>query len=1070
MALAGQPVTYFKSVKMQALLAYLAVEADRPHRREELAGLLWPDQPEQVARHNLSQTLLHLRQAIRNQEAAPSYLLISRQTIQFNPDSDYWLDVAAFANHLAVCQIHAHTHLEQCPTCIEQLQQAVTLYQGRFLDKFSLADSDLFEEWALLKREMLHRQAVEALGYLIQHYEWRGEYKQALTYARRQSELEPLLETAHRSLMRLLVLDGQRSAALAQYEVCRRLLAEELGVDPAPATVELYEQIKAGDWGNWEAGEHLPSLSPLPPRPSAPLQNLPLHPPTSLHHLPSSLTTFIGRTEELVQMKQLLFDESSCRLLTLVGPGGIGKTRLALQAVAETSTTFPDGVYFVSLVGVSEAELLVPAIAEALRFAFYGQTELKTQLLNYLAGKAMLLVLDNFEHLLASPERGTKEGAALLLDLLGHAPRVKLLVTSRERLHLQSEWLLPVRGLPFPATDQADDVEDTSAVQLFIQRARQVQPDFALSAAEKSCLARLCRLLEGMPLGIELAATWVRLLSCAEIVQQLERNLDFLVASWPDVPGRHHSLRAVFDHSWGLLSVEAQTVLAQLSVFQGGFRLEAAQQVARASMLTLAELVDKSLLRRTPSGRYEIHELLRQYAADQLKQSPSEAEVAEDRHCHYYANFLHHCEKRLESEQQVEAMAELVAEIDNIRAGWAWAIRSGRAVLAATISQYASGLRLLYERRGWFREGAALFKKAGQRLAQERASAPDQFEVDRELAYGRVLWQQGFFTQYLAHFEPAKELYAQSLAALQATHAPWDQGMVLKYLGIMAWQQGDYAAAKQHLAESADILSTIDASVDQAKSVLFLGIVAHDGGEYNQAEALLRQSLAILQATGELWHVSLTLNYLGRVVNVLGQPKLAQQLWQESLTISRDIGGLAVPARMFQHVGDIIHTLNDAEQVAARQFLQENVAICQKIGDEWGAAIALNQLGHITIALKEYPAVEACFGEALKIALKLSTLPLALEALLGLATLLTQQTPLLPASQERALTLLTLVLNHPASMRSTQDRAAGLLAELKKMELPPAVVLTAQRQGQAEMLKTVAAGILGGVSLVTSSR
>jgi hypothetical protein len=173
---------------------------------------------------------------------------------------------------------------------------------------------------------------------------------------------------------------------------------------------------------------------------------------------------------------------------------------------------------------------------------------------------------------------------------------------------------------------------------------------------------------------------------------------------------------------------------------------------------------------------------------------------------------------------------------------------------------------------------------------------------------------------------------------------------------------------------------------------------------------------------------------------------------------------------MFQHVGDIIHTLNDAEQVAARQFLQENVAICQKIGDEWGAAIALNQLGHITIALKEYPAVEACFGEALKIALKLSTLPLALEALLGLATLLTQQTPLLPASQERALTLLTLVLNHPASMRSTQDRAAGLLAELKKMELPPAVVLTAQRQGQAEMLKTVAAGILGGVSLVTSSR
>ncbi len=418
----------FESDKTRALLAYLAVEADRPHRREALIGLLWPDDPEQTARHNLRQALFSLRQTIGDAAAQPPYLYITRDEIQFNTASDFVLDVASFNAHLAATASHDHSRLDACAVCAPRLQQAVDLYRGKFLQEFFLEDSAEFEEWALVRRETLHQRALEALTNLADYYEQRGDLGATQRCALRQLELDPWREQAHRQMMRVLALEGQRGAAIVQYETCRRVLAEELGVEPSNETRELYEQIRAGSWklgvGSWKQ----------PPREASNLQS-----PTI--NLPVPLTPFVGRERELADLGRLIADPA-CRCITLVGPGGIGKTRLAIETASQMKDVFADGVYFVPLAPANSTRFIVPAIADAIGFAFQseGPADLRTQLFSYLKEKQALLLADSLEHLLAEP------GIEVLAELLVNAPQVKLLITSRESSGLQGEWVFEVQG------------------------------------------------------------------------------------------------------------------------------------------------------------------------------------------------------------------------------------------------------------------------------------------------------------------------------------------------------------------------------------------------------------------------------------------------------------------------------------------------------------------------------------------------------------------------------------------------------------------------------------------------
>jgi predicted ATPase/DNA-binding SARP family transcriptional activator len=667
----------FESSKVRSLLAYLIVECGRAHSREELAGLLWPEASEVSARQNLRQALANLRKTIGD-----PYLRVRRGEIEFNREGHYWLDVNEFNTLIRDTQLHRHRYAPGCPICMQKMDCAVNLYLGDFLDGFFVEGSGAFQDWLLLQRERYHQQVISLLEWLADYHQRCGEYNLALDYRQKQVRLDPWREEAQQDLMRLLALSGQRSAALHQYQVCRKILMDELGVEPTRQTTELYERIRSG------------ASLPLIPLPEI--------------NLPTPLTSFIGRDEELDELINDLFDPDT-RLLTLVGPGGVGKTRLALQAAILSLSQFPDGVHFVPLASLSSTRYFVSALAKALRISFHEQGDPSAQLLEYLSEKQLLLVLDGFEHLL--------EGVNLLVRLLKRAPGIVLLVTSRKPLGLQVEQLFPLGGLRLPdkkamglgskESGEAFVLNHFSALQLFIERARLVKRDFS-PEENLAALIHICQLVDGLPLAIELAAAWVRKHPLTFIVTELEHGLDLLVTTSGDMDERHRSMRAVLAQTWEMLLDEERVVFCQLSVFRGDFDLEAAKEVCGAAAEMLESFVEGSLLRRHSDGRYEMHELWQQYAAESLSTNSIEHLEVEKRHSRYYANVLERCchEVRAGDPATLERLGK---EFENLWTGWE---RSMMAGILQQVMLYVESLVCYLRRQNRYLELVDLLERS----------------------------------------------------------------------------------------------------------------------------------------------------------------------------------------------------------------------------------------------------------------------------------------------------------------------------------------------------------------------
>jgi predicted ATPase/DNA-binding SARP family transcriptional activator/Tfp pilus assembly protein PilF len=1009
------PVTDFATDKVRALLAYLAVEANHPHRRDVLAGLLWPDQPQRRARHNLRQALSNLRQAVGDQEDdREPFLLVTRQTVQFNPDSDHWLDVAAFTALSAACKKHRHRRLGNCVPCIRRMTQMADLYGGSLLEQFFLSDSGTFEEWATLQREWLNREVMEALHHLTNYHERRGDYVQAREYAHRQVQLEPWREEAHRQLMRLLALDGQRSAALAQYQTCRRTLAEELNVEPTTETKALVEQIRAED----------KLRSKTPP-----------------HHLPTSPTPFVGRKEELAELADLLADPD-CRLVTLTGPGGIGKTRLALQTAADHIGTFAHGVHYIPLASITSPDFLTSTIISTLGIPPYSTQNPQESLLSYLHNKEMLLVLDNMEHLI--------DGSLLLTSILQRVPSVMILVTSRERLNLQEEQVYEVGGLVYPEGD-ITGVESYSAIDLFEQCARRADRHFSIGKGEMPHAVRICQMVEGMPLGVELAAAWVRARSCEEIAREVEHNLDVLTTRLRDVPKRHRSVRATFEYSWQLLAEAERSLLARLSVFHGGFHPQAAARAAGASPTTLSNLLDKSLIRRISSERYDIHNLLRQFAADKLETTPEELAKTQREYTRHFASFLEQQAEHLRGPGQKQALAQIRLEIENARQMWKMAIAQSSDDL---IEQSLDSLYYFYMVQCRYQEGIDLFDQAIERWGEGS---------ENKVVFGKALSRQGALLRRWGHYDQAQTALERSLKVFERLENYTEQIFCLVNLADVNRGQGRPEEAEQLAQRGLALSRQTRDSWGITRSLTLLGLVRYRAGDVDRAEALLEESLTLARASGSQRLIMLPLNTLGDVACHRGDYAKARIVFEECLTLSRELEDLFNVAIHLNNLGTVLHTCEAYEE--AKGTYQESLEICQEIGDQRGQAIALSNLGEVAFALgahreamayyqralsigrdvndhwtilaclnnlgetacalENYEEANACFTQALKIASETQTLVILLKTMVNLAILYAKK-----GQTDRAAVLLALARHHPACEQSDHEKAKRLLEEM----------------------------------------
>lgn len=1004
--------------KALALFLYLAVTASKghpSHKRDVLASRFWSDQSNQQARNNLRYLLPELREALGD------YLLITPQTIAFDRSRPYQLDSERFRHTLT-------TAPDAIPTAA--LQAALDLYQGEFLVGFRVRNAPVFEEWVTGQQEALHTLAVQGLYQLAERYYSQDDYREGLVTCRRLLALDPWHEAGHRLQMKLLALDGQRSAALSQYQRLQQLLADELAVEPEVETHQLYEAISSGSFPKTTKRLHLPNGTnsvtnqavQLPPssHPSSHPSPWPIK-----HNLPRQLTSFFGREQEIADLYAQLHQDDN-RLITLVGEGGIGKTRLALavaqaildlrfcilpgqaldlEAAHTENPKFPDGIWFVPLIGLTAGpdlpDQIAVAIAQAMNFSFSESSALTTQLFAYLRNKEALLILDNFEQL--------GPGADFILALLQKTTRIKLLVTSRSILNLQTEFQWAVAGLPAPDGDKEDnipvpDLLRYSSIALFVERAQRVQRGFRLDAMNQRAVCHICRLLNGMPLGIELAAAQLHLHTCDEIRQTLAANATALTTHYRDLPLRHRSLAAVLEDSWQLLTTDEQAVLARLSICYGSFTEAAATAIAGATPAILEALCDKSILHRAPPKRYLLHEFVRQFVVEKVKLLEAASVTATAaHHGRYYLDLIREQEHVLLGPTPQAAVTLIHQELVNIEHAWQWAIAQQESTLLA---QSCQGLCEFYYCTYLLEKGkqnftaavsmmqqplaaavtaattntlesnlAALLCAQGHLLivqkeyengictAQQAVSLANKQTMVELIARGTYLWGAGL--SELGQYNQAEEQLTAALALARTTNRHDLVILALIRLSRLAGYRANYAAAQQYCAEALALSRAKHMLIAESHALTALGTIYQCLGNFEQAKLCCEAALALGEQSGIQANQAERLINVGVICDNLGNYAAAQRYYQAALRLGRETDAAQLEAEVLGNLGISADYVGD--YAAALRYSHASLHRWQKLGITGRMPIALVNLGLHTHHLGDHQAAQSYGRQALAI-------------------------------------------------------------------------------------------------------
>jgi len=903
--------------KAMALLSYLAVTRSR-HHRETLAALLWPESDATAAYSALRNVLWILRQtpladAVRS----------DRSTVELMDDEMLEVDVNRFRDLTLACPDRSHGSTEIRAECEPLLREAVRLWSGPFMSGFTVANSIRFDDWQFAEGEALRRELTETLDRMIEYYFSIEDWATAARYARQWLQVDALNELGYRRLMQALAARGKRSEALQAFEECTRVLTAELGLSPEHSTEELAAKIRTSQ------------------------SSVPSSTKTRSHRLPHALIPIIGRREIATQLESLLQEEST-RVVTLVGLGGSGKTSLALHVGRRIEDRYDHGAFFIPLDSITGDDVVVSTVAQALGISLPRETSsaLIEQLADYLRDRNLLLILDGAERVLSQ--------VSALVPALASAARVRLLLTSRIALGAASEIAITLHGLDCPGKSVPPErVAGFAAVRLLRIASQRYGNLPESDANELAGMARLTRLLEGSPLGLEMAAGWRSMLTWDEIANRVSDNLEFLVHMREDISPRHRTFAAIFEQAWGLLPEDAQAALRRLSVFRNAFTIGAAEYVTESFPSNLALLVNRCLIKRIGPERYEIHELLRQFASGKLSAAGNEIDRASARHAEYYLQAVAKCFQKLTGPKQYPTLERMGHEMGNVRSAFQLAAENGASDLLREASE---GLFFYYDMRTQFEEAAKVFLNAANAYAQHtnRDNSVDAFLriasgwfIDHtrpdlaaeRIAAGLKLLKDGLPENRLHAMANVICAYASSGDDLDG-HIQRTRSSVEFYRDCpVAWGEGLAMAAWARMESYRDVA--------QAESLAYQSLRVHREAEDAWGEGLVLSFLARMAESGGNLELALTryeesqrlsepiaadivgvINAIAsqaRVTGRLGNAERSEELAEQALRLSRGIGNRLQIGRSLIELARARQLLGD--RTSARRLLKESFAL-----------------------------------------------------------------------------------------------------------------------------------------------
>ena len=971
--LGGETIKFSRN-KTLAILVYLAFTGKR-HSRETLATMFWPENTQ-------ARALAYLRQAIWEIKTVlgENWLELDRETLQLTSKDNVWLDIREFRGLLNKAKEHFHTRGKVCELCLSHYEKAAFVYKGDFLAGFSLRDSPEFDDWQYFQKEELNREIGRVYNQLVDWFSEKQDFDQAIRYARLWLQLNELNENSHRALMRLYYTSGQRNDAIQQYKTCAALLEQQLNITPESKTTELLKFIQSGSLER--ITEPLPETQTI-----------------AGSKLPSHITPFIGRIDEISDISGLLLGPN-IRLLTILAPGGMGKSRLAIEIAEKLIPDFEDGVLYVPLAPLETSEMFISYFANAIGYIRAEGQPLNQQLMDYFQGKSVLLVLDNLEHLI--------DQSPWIKDLLANSPNLKILATSRIPLNIKAETRFHLLGLNFPDEDTKKDLNFFSAVMLFLRATHQVKPLFKPTKDDRQYVGEICRLVGGMPLAIEMASSWLELLSLPEIVKEIRSGLAFFETDIRDIPERQHSLYTVFDYSWKMLDEKECELFSQLTIFRGGFTREAAEKVMGISLRQLVGFVNRSLLNRTPEDRFEIHELLRQYGFEKLQANLINYQNLITHYAEYYCKKMGGLSEDLKTGKQRKAMAEISADFENIRHAWEVAIQFERLDL---IDNSLGGLNMYFDLSFRNDEGLALFEKAAENISDEtrqgvrilseltgylvwlnlslgnyeqgekkfRESLTLMHRVEpiqtREEKYTQAfhLFLKGIYNRFHGDLSVFKKLFLQSINLFEELGENWWCERIYRFLGNAAWT-GKMASdtIDVYYQKALKIARTLNDHYGMARTLEMLGVFcAYSKGDLEKAESYFRESSRIFLELDDGYSYIRYNICLEQIANINGRFQEVLELRQKRLHFLEKSGDPASISVVYMELGETYHHIGDyasAEKNGWKAVMGKGGLKDFEVRSRWFLGLTL-------IAKKDYQQANHLLSEALKITSKLTEEP-----------------------------------------------------------------------------------------------